>query len=221
MRCACIILLCRAAGANADPSMRPLDSTLVPAGITDLPTLHVAFNRSGLPPFVLDGNRVEPIINEDSPFLKLAPIVHWPGHSENAMYTLAFVDLGPEERPGKFFPFIHSLWTQCRRTLMDCEHTVKPYLAPGNVAVIPNRYTFILFRRAGKHANNRTLVLNGVRYKTGREKIPKLPGFSFARMLRENVGLEAVRYNFIFVRGKGGSSGRRTRRGMRTKRGRE
>lgn len=213
-------ILCIASNAGSDESMRPLDSSLAPS-IVNLPHLHVEYNRTyGLAPFRLHGASVPPVKNEESPWLKSAPIVRWPMHNEHASDTLVFVDLGPEEKPSKFFPFVHSLWTQCSGSLASCRLTVIPYLPPGNVAVIPNRYTFILFRRGAPHAANRTLVLNGKRYESGHleKRPPKLPGFSFTRMLRENVGLEAVSYNFLYVRGQGGGGGRR--RGRRTRRGR-
>lgn len=191
--------------------MRPLSSTFEPAGISlhHLATLHVAYNRTNDVPFVLHGADIAPVINQDSGYLERVPDVRWEaqegGHNTD---ILMFIDLGPVANKKAFFPFVHSVWGQCRDSLASCGMTIKGYLPPGNIETIPNRYTWVLFRRAGRQAStNATLVLAGKAYKPGELRVKraiKLPGFSLRRMIQENVGLKAISCNFLFVRGRGG-----------------
>jgi len=70
------------------------------------------------------------------------------------------------------------------------------------VALVPNRYAFLLFR----HTTKASLVLAGKPtdgYASGRQRAPFLAAFSLTRLLRENAGLEAARRNFVHVRGHG------------------
>ena len=209
--------------ASAD-DLRPLSSTLGPQGIAGpLTALRVAFNRTGAAAFELHGADVPPIINEQSLFLKSKPLVEWSA-SLAARATLMFVDLGPEKNPSKFFPYVHSLWGHCRArpgaasvTIDDCATAYKPYQPPGNVALIPNRYTFILFRHVPTRVVPGAQLIVMGKAVTGREKKPpRIAGLSFARLLRENVGLEAVAANFVFVKGSG-TGARRGGRRMRAR----
>ena len=153
------------------------------------------------------------LVKEDSPFLTSEPNVSWP--LERApRATIFFADLGWAglgARPmAPFFPFIHSLWTDCQQgSLAQCT-SIKEYLAPGNSATRANRYAFILFR------HTRPLMLHGAVAQPFQEHDPgpnftesewlelhrPFWGFDFGVMLRENPTMEAVGWNFMFVKGK-------------------
>ena len=200
--------LCATAAADDfSPIVRYLSQFGVPA---TLPALHVTYdNRSK--PLALHGAATWLITHSQE--LREPPRVEWPkslGKIRGAKFTLFFIDLGPDtggagvfprnKTFGPFFPFIHSLWTNCENSLSTCAETLKPYLAPGNPSVVPNRYTYILFRHMAE------LVLDGERAvpkfldpkQSGRlSKVSR--AFSFRKLFEQNLGMEAVAFNFANV----------------------
>ena len=222
---AVVALWCRAAARAAD--FEPIDRYLSQFGISALPPLHVVYSNHSTS-IELHGASSS-FVNEDSPFLRQAAHVSWPAR-EGRSFTLAFIDLGPDTGSARMarrsYPFVHALWTRCKSTLDDCALPIKPYMAPGNFAAIANRYTFVLFQHAPQREQLMLFGRAAVRFLSaaeraklkGRSRQDKSGGFSLARLLRENEGLQAVAYNFMNVRGRRTSSRvdsgrRRTRSG--------
>jgi hypothetical protein len=195
--------------ARARHDFAPLERYLGEHGLrtSELPALDVSY-ANGSTAVSLYGANTELITG--SALLTRAPQISWQSE-ESRSFTVAFIDFGPDEGARvqtPFFPFVHSLWTRCTHSLADCELTVKPYLAPGNPFVRPNRYTYLLFRHR-RGATSLTLtggpaerfaVKNPTR-KINAERQAACKGFSIARFLRENAGLEAVALNFAHVHG--------------------
>ena len=220
-------LLCARIGACATTSSEgafvPLDRYLSQFGIANLPPLSVEYSN-GSSTVSLHGNATV-IFNDavSSAFLRSEPSVTWTSQSDS-LFSLFFVDLGPDTgtheiakahwTPRPFFPFVHSLWTRCTSSLATCQQVVKPYLKPGNVLVVPNRYTWLLFQHASSSKELRLHGRPAFDLATNRRLLKAAStAFSFARLLRENPGLRATAYNFMNVRGN--VSRRRKRVGRR------
>ena len=195
-----------------DRLMQPIDNYLSQFGVKNLPMLSVNYGMTAL------RGSATSLVNEHSPFLKMQPNVTWPAAESPGGASLMFVDLGPDtgttKVQKKFFPFVHSLWTDCKpvgvsnAVGLDSCQTIRPYLPPGNLDVKPNRYTWVLF--ASVESNLSALQIVGgpaLRFAgqvlSSKKIISTFSGFSFSRLLRENVGLKAVRYNFMLIRGTG------------------
>ena len=133
----------------------PLDHYLAQFRLDSLRPLHVQY-ANGSSPVTLHGALTELYV-EDL-LLRRQPAVSWESDWQYSIeagwqYSVFFIDFGRDmggaQTQTSFFPYVHSLWTSCNRTLADCAMTVKPYNRPGNQAVIPNRYTYLLARHRG------------------------------------------------------------------------
>ena len=146
-------------------------------------------------------------LTTDHPSLAIDPWITWPIHYAPRA-SIFFVDMGPDRNEStsrSFFPFVHSLWTECyagQKRL--CHEVVKPYQPPGNYEREANRYTFIAFAHEGplkingKSIEYRKAKVEGLKgYELWKKVKPVYSNFSFARLLEENDGMKAVAYNWV------------------------
>lgn len=202
-RCALELLLCVVHASAHD--FTPLNHYLAQFKLDNLRPLHVEY-ANGSTPMILQG--AETLVYVDDKVLKRAPTVTWEAEAART-FSIFFIDFGQDvggsTTQTPFFPFVHSLWTQCTATLADCQQKIKAYLAPGNPYVTPNRYTYMLFRH---RSGDSPLMLDGkpaARFldpKLSRSLKKAVTGLSISRLLKDNVGLEAVAVNFAHVRGR-------------------
>ena len=203
--------------AAHDQDFAPLQTYLRQFRLGQLPRLDVSYANGTAGNVVLRGALT--YLWTEEPLLQRPPRVTWPAASGKS-FTLAFIDFGPdtggEKTQSPFFPFVHSLWTGCTSSLADCSLTVKPYLAPGNPYLKPNRYTYMLFRHQGTGDELRFVGGLAKRFASpgaSRKLQVAARGFSISRLLEENKGLEAAAVTFAMVRGhKIAPSDRRGRR---------
>ena len=194
-------------------AMAPIETYLVQFGIgPGLPELALSF----------DEGRIElhasADLKQSYDFFANKPGISW--STTLAPYaSVFFMDNGPDrgtEVSSSFFPFVHSLWTDCTTGRLDgCGRTVVPWRRPGNTAAEPNRYTFLLFvHDAPLSLLSEPAVLatlekafndgNDVLLPYTKEQQPlmsMLSDFSYARLLSDNVGMRAVSYTFMSVHG--------------------
>ena len=203
--------------AAAEPPYRfgPIDAYLQQFGMDKLKKLDMRFGD-----LVLDGDSriyVQGEAGSDAwkrPPGGSGPTITW-SLPAGTSAMVAFLDLDAGGRPasdtdaGRLGPFVHSLWADCDgNSLTSCKKVVRPYRAPGNNAVAPNRYTYLLLRQDGPARIDEKAA--GFRFGTR---------FSLARLKKDNPGLTPEAYNFMLVRGdqvkkakKGLRRGRRTAR---------
>ena len=198
----------------------PLDHYLAQFKLDNLPPLHVTY-ANGSSPVTMQGALTE--VRTGDVLLKLPPNITWRAE-QGCSYSVGFIDFGPDmggaSTQTSFFPFVHSLWTQCTRALADCTTTVKPYLPPGNPFVRPNRYAFLLFRHRRGAAP--LMLHGGPAARLADRKLAKhlrtaCTGFSIPGLLKENEGLEPVALNFALVHGHRQAAAGGTRRTARTR----
>ena len=196
----CIWLL--AAGAS-ETHLEPLDAYLrhIP-GMEDLPELSVIYGSCAMDSdcFRLRGQLFENEKRHKPMNVVLAkePRITWGnrrGENRVKCGMVLFVDLDAGGRsksgnsaPGRFGPFVHSLWTHCKGGSLNAStcRAVKPYLAPGCTDTPGNRYAFLLFR----HACSADLKLPA-RFKYGKDRL------SLLALLADNPGLTPVSATFL------------------------
>jgi len=193
--------------------MATVESYLSQFGIEALPELHVAYDDGRV---VLHGDVGPPPLDIRSDYLHVPPTATWDstGESHN---TLIFTDLGPSgfgrKTQGFFFPFIHSMWTDCGDSLESCAREMKTYEQPGNTNVEPNRYTYILFAHPAPlrlHGGPAVAALPPpacnlkAKGDAGDECRGKMMAsfkpwmnFSFAELLHDNPGMRPAGLNFM------------------------
>lgn len=137
-------------------------------------------------------------IQVNDPALKSPPTITWIPEP-NSVYSLFFIDLGPEglyATPDTFanagrdvfeWPYIHSLFTDCTDSLKSCKTTKKPFQPPGNERMTANRYVWVLIQHPD------TLQLGKLEH--GYEH------FNFGKHFDSslNPGLKVLAYNFVLV----------------------
>ena len=205
-------------GDDGTLQMRSVTTYLDQFGIRDLLPLHVVYHNHSAP-VELHGDLST--LNNEGPtkgMLQKVPSIEWPASSQEASsyYTLAFIDLGPDTGTTKvasaFFPLLHSLWTGCKSsssntaggliTLKDCATTIKAYTPPGNTAKIPNRYFFLLLEHGVGYSELQLQGGPANRFLSAKmRKTMPIFGISLARLLKENKGMRAVRWNLMLVHG--------------------
>lgn len=217
-----LVIGCTCDAHAATHDFAPLERYLAQQGLraSELAPLDVSYANGTAPAVSLYGANTELLTG--SALLRREPSISWRAH-HNRSYTIAFIDFGPDEGAAvqsSFFPFVHSLWTRCRRSLADCELTVKPYLPPGNPFVRPNRYSYLLLRH-GRGATSLSLHGGDAALLAVKSQARKLRaacvGFSIKGLLRENAGLEVVALNFAHVHGQRTDSPKPSHRGRRVR----
>ena len=162
--CLALLVLISTSGFDAlggTPLQNVADVYLLQEGIrSNLPALSVQYGG------VAPGRRNATLsfwLPNDRDLLEQLPRISWSRRATGQCSMLLFVDLdaggrkGRDTEPGNKGPFIHSLWTHCRRgtqpnskglqQLQECRE-IKAYLPPGNMAPLPNRYLWLLFAHA-------------------------------------------------------------------------
>ena len=159
-------------------------------------------------------------VHTGDPMISKPPSAFWYQNfmGRNEIGTLMFVDLGPKsdspwDTADEFFPYIHSIWTDCKQDgnlqfgPANCATDFKGvgYKPPGNDKVKPNRYTWVLLSHPDKLIMSDETLAGGLSYAASLGypvAEAKYANFSFNALIDTNPGLTMVAGNFMNVGAK-------------------